>query len=195
MSREHNRADRFSQEEVERNGTMRSGKNAERENGFFNDTDPLIYRQKEMPWHRVVAHMIAEGYTYEEIAKTLGRNRRTIEEIARQPFVRQRTIAKIEENTKSEIKAFLESEVMPSLQAVVAVRNDPNSKPSEKLAAANSVLDRFLGKPTQPIQHNTKTPSEMTDEELRAQIELELSVEAEADVKPNNNEPDISEFV
>lgn len=164
--------------------------------GLVGDYVPHDWKAKrEQPYHRVVAEMLAQGYTQKEIAIMVGRDPDTITRVARQPYVRERMINNIKSNAKQEIKAFLEKEVMPSLQMVVAVRNDPTAKTSDRLSAANTILDRFLGKAAQPIQHEIKEPSTMTDEELRNQIELELTQTGTSGPQPRSVDgEDISEF-
>ena len=70
---------------------------------------------------------------------------------------------------------LLEGEVLPSLQRLKSVRDNETAKNSDVIVASNSLLDRFLGKPVQPISEDAKAPSEMSDEEIRKQIERELT--------------------
>jgi hypothetical protein len=57
-----------------------------------------------------------------------------------------------------------------AINTLAAIMDDQKAPPAARVAAANSLLDRGYGKPTQPISQTlTKIdPSTMSDEELAA---------------------------
>ena len=59
-----------------------------------------------------------------------------------------------------------------AINTLAAIMDDQKAPPAARVAAANSLLDRGYGKPTQPISQTlTKIdPSAMSDEELAAII-------------------------
>ena len=161
-------------------GTRANGENASRDEAFSGDLDPKYRIGRERPWHRTVINMSAAGYNNTEIAKAVGRSVSTVENTLRQPFAREYLIVEAKRTVQDEIRELLEGEVIPSLKALVAVRTNPEARSSDVINASNSILDRFLGKPTQPITTGAIETAEMSDAELRAQILAEQNA-----VKPN----------
>jgi len=154
------------------------GQNSKIENALVGDLDPKYLIKRELPVHRTMVNMAAAGYTSTEIAKAVGWSASAVSNVLKQPHSRQYLINEAKKTVQDDIKALLEQEVMPSIRSLVHVR-DNSDKGSEVIAASGMLLDRALGKATQPIAM-TKDPSSMSDEELREQIERELSAS-----KPN----------
>lgn len=57
-----------------------------------------------------------------------------------------------------------------AINTLAKIMNDEKTPPAARVAAANALLDRGYGKPTQPISKTLAKvdPSSMTDEELAA---------------------------
>lgn len=57
-----------------------------------------------------------------------------------------------------------------AINTLAKIMNDEKTPPTARVAAANALLDRGYGKPTQPISKTLAKvdPSSMTDEELAA---------------------------
>ena len=70
-----------------------------------------------------------------------------------------------------------------AINTLAAIMDDPKAPPAARVAAANSLLDRGYGRPTQPISQTlTKIdPSTMSDEELAAIVQNGI----QADVRPH----------
>jgi phage terminase small subunit len=145
------------------------------EGALHNDSDSVREIQQEKAIHRRFVDLQLQGYTPTEIAKQTGYSMQWVSQVLKQPFARQHFINESKKTVQEEMKDFLESEVLPSLQALKSVRDDPEARKADKIVASNSLLDRFLGKPVQPIAADAKPPSEMSDEQLRQQIERELT--------------------
>lgn len=185
----------------------KNGSNAKIEDGLFGDFDCARFVDQERPYHRVILEMVGAGYTYTEVAKFTGRSNVTVANICKQPWAREFFIKKASKNVKDEIQELLKQEVVPSLKTLVAVRDNPIARSADKITAANSLLDRFLGKPTQHLSVDEKKPTEMTDDELRTAVEKELSGERSEpanglppvpskspEIIPLRDENDFSEF-
>ena len=149
-------------------------------NALHNDSDSVRLVSQEKAIHRRFTDLQLQGYTPTEIAKLTGYSMQWVSQVLKQPFARQYFITESKKSVQDEIKEFLEAEVIPSLKFVKEVRDDVTARKSDRLSATNTILDRFLGKPTQPISTNVKPPSEMSDQELREQIEREITA-----TKPN----------
>jgi hypothetical protein len=157
------------------NQARANGDNAKLPGALNGDLDAKYLLGREKPWHRTVLQMASAGYTNREVSKFVGRSVDAVENTLRQPFAREFLINEAKKTVQDEIKALLESEALPSIRKLVSVRDGEGVRPSDVIQASNSILDRFLGKPTQPITTDAKPMAELSDEELRAQVSAELS--------------------
>ena len=156
-----------------------NGENVALEDGLHGDFDAAHKILREQPYHRTIINMSAAGYTTEEIAAFTGRNRQTVSNTLRQPWARTYLIQEAKKTVQEEIRQLLEQEAIPSIRKLVEIRVSVGAGTAADKGvakqAADSLLDRFLGKPTQPISTTEKPPSEMSDEELKAQVQRELA--------------------
>ncbi len=104
------------------------------------------------PVHQMMAYMGAAGRTVKEIAEASGYSYSQVREVLAQPAIRDEMKRIVEESGSNFIDTVLSQEVIPSIQTLVAVRDDTKEKGSTRVSAANSLLDRFLGKPTTKIE-------------------------------------------
>ena len=146
------------------------GKNSRLEDAFFNDVDPAKFWLREKPVHRKMAAMHAEGFTITEIAAATGYSWNAVSQIVRQPHAREYMINQVKQTVHDDMKAFLEAEVLPSLEVLRDVRDNEKARSSDRIAASNSILDRFLGKPTQPIKNEERPATELSTDELERQV-------------------------
>ena len=151
------------------------GENASLEDGLAGDIDCTVRLTHEKPAHRLMSEMAANGYSCEEIAKFTGYTNHHVSDVLRQPFSRERVLKTIKKTAQDEIKEFLEAEGMPSLRVIKTLRDDIQVPPAVRGAMAEKLTERFLGKPVQPFSEGAKPPCEMSDEELRQQIQRELT--------------------
>lgn len=155
---------------------VRQGRhNANLVDALVGDVDPRRYQRQEKPVHRTMVNMAAAGYTNKEIAQFTGYSTATVHEAITQPHARERIINDIKKTVQDEMKDFLEAEVLPSLKMLKAVRDGEGVRNQDRLAASNALLDRFLGKPVQPINNDAKPVSDLSDEELKAEVQRELA--------------------
>jgi hypothetical protein len=126
---------------------------------------------REKPVHATMAAMAANGYDSIEIGKHLGYSAKYVRDILNQPFAQDRMIGIAEKNSREEIKAFLEAEIMPSLNIIKSIAHNVAVAPAVRGNMANLLVERFLGKAVQPIDPNAKPVSEMKDEDLKADVE------------------------
>ena len=143
--------------------------NAVHEDALHNDRDPAYFIENEKPEHRKILDMSLAGYTAKEIAAHIGVSGGHVSNVLRQPWARVYIINQTKKTVQDEMREFLESEVMPTLKKVVSVRDDPLARRSDVLAASAQLLDRFLGKPVQPMTNTDIDPLNLTSEELEQQ--------------------------
>lgn len=69
-----------------------------------------------------------------------------------------------------------------AIETLSKIMQDEKAAPAARVAAANALLDRGFGKPTQPISQTlTKVdPSSLSDEELAAIVAQGVTVNAQA---------------
>lgn len=134
--------------------------------GLHNDIDPKWFIQREKPIHRTMIEMSMAGYTNKEIATVCETSMLGVSNTLRQPFAREYIVKNTEKTLQEELRAFLEAEALPSLNVLKAVRDNDMAKPAERTSAANSLLDRFMGKPNQSVTVTEKPLESLSEDEL-----------------------------
>jgi hypothetical protein len=162
------------------------GINTSFEGHLFGAVDPHgSLRQRhilhEKPVHRLMQLMFSKGYTIEEIAHQTGYTRLRVGDVLRQPWAQMNIVEDIKTSIHDEIKQLLEGEVLPSIMVQKQIRDDRENPAAVRLAAAESIINRFLGRPNQPITTNTTEPSKLTNSELESRVsQIVAGVEASA---------------
>lgn len=113
-------------------------------------------RNGESPIHIMMCYMVASGKSKQDIAKCTGYTPCQIGQIMRQPWFRQRFLEIAKEAGMDQVEAFVKGETLNSLETLVAIRDDVNKNGATRVSAANSILDRALGKPTVHVESETK---------------------------------------
>lgn len=119
---------------------------------LFNDRPARVDVQREKPEHRIMLVLKAQGYSNAEIAEVAGYSRVMVNTIMRQPWARARLLDMINEKGGDAIQKVLSGEILNSVDTLVEVRDDVNAGHQARLSAANSILDRALGRPTQKVE-------------------------------------------
>lgn len=163
---------------------------------LHNAGSPQFHIQKEKPEHRFLIYLFAQGHSTKEIFLQLGGEWDTelnkpipgtghytycwLTQIRKQAWFREQLTNFLHEAGKDLISAKLELEVSPSLEVVINIRDDTSLPAAVRLRAADSLIDRHLGKPVQHVKSesvHTVNSFEKSAEELNAelkQIEGEL---------------------
>lgn len=118
------------------------------------DSIPAGTILKERPIHRLWIYLHAAGASASDIAAQSGAGYKSsyISLVLRQTWARQRLVQILNETGRDRVKHFLTNEVAPSLEILREVRDDTAARKSERITAANSILDRALGKPTVHVE-------------------------------------------
>ena len=130
-------------------------------------------------WHRAAAALAAQGMSQTEIASELGRPINEICNLYKLKVFTDLISEKLRNSGK--INQFLDGMVVDSLMAVITIRDDMKTPPNVRLAAATTLLDRALGKPSNTVrQINTnETETKLDAREEIARLELEIAREKE----------------
>lgn len=137
------------------------------------DTPPSQALSHEQPVHILMCYMQASGKTIAEIAQATGYSVGGVRVITKQPWFRKRFLRITSEAGKNQVESFLASETMNSLEVLVQIRDDETEKGPTRVTAANSILDRALGKAVQHVESTSNlTVNKATDagQSLDAQI-------------------------
>lgn len=137
---------------------------------LFNSKEPNLAVKHEKPEHRIVLFLKAQGLSNREISERTGYTQPWISQLLRQPWARERLIKEISSQGRDAVSEVIKAAAEDSVWTLIDVR-DTAPRPSDKLAAANSLLDRFLGKPTQKVEQTLK---ELPADPAALQKELEL---------------------
>lgn len=137
---------------------------------------PRFENQKEQPWHRTMAWMMAKGFTQKEIAQAVSKSEATVSLAARQSFMKQMVvdiIAEFQLNDESAMN-LLRAAQGGAAQALIALATSASSE-TVKLNANREILDRVLGRPVQFVNSH-KTISSPVDPKQEAE-NLERDIE------------------
>lgn len=117
-----------------------------------------------------MADLKMQGCTIREIAAVVGYSEAAVGQILRQPFIQAYMINALKTTVQEELRAVIDAEVLPSLRTLVEVRDNTDAPAQARINAANSLLDRKLGKPNQPVsvqqQLSPEQMKRMSDKEL-----------------------------
>lgn len=145
----------------------------ESEDRLHGDKVPELTILKEQPHHRMMVYLHASGAKATDIAEQTGYTSTYVAQVLRQPWARSRLVQILKECGKDRVKHFLTHEVAPSLEVLREIRDNRSAKEASRLTAANSILDRALGKPTVHVESdntNRNVPDDMAriDQELKS---------------------------
>jgi hypothetical protein len=106
--------------------------------------------------HRIIVYLKAQGLSNREIAVKTGFTEPWVSQLTRQPWFRLRLVTELKDAGLDAIQLALKSSALDSVFTLIDIRDDAQAPKAVRVASANSLLDRFLGKATQTIQHEEK---------------------------------------
>lgn len=126
----------------------------------------------EAAWHRMALYDKARGLSNREVAAKYKVSTSMVILLTHQPWFREQMEAVIEEEGRESLRSVLEGEGLNSIYTLIDVRDNEEAKGSERVAAANSLLDRLMGKAPQTVQHVDGGRSEAAKTQDRLEREL-----------------------
>lgn len=169
--------------------THQNGVNAALPDGLYGDLDPYKTNKREQPEHRKIIELAEQGCTTKEIAAICNRSANNVSNILRQPFARERMINDLRQDTKEEFRKLLEQEVIPTLEVVKEIRDNPEARDADRLNACDQLWSRFLGRPTQPVSGPSDVdPSKLTDKEILERLASSGALDAATAPTPSGSE-------
>ncbi len=124
--------------------------------GKYLKNEPNLAILDEKPEHRLIVYLKAQGHSNKEIADRTGYTQPWISQLTRQPWFRLRLVQELKEAGQDAIDAVLKSSALDSVFTLIDLRDDNAAPKAVRAACANSILDRFRGKPVQTVQHEEK---------------------------------------
>lgn len=123
---------------------------------LHNHTAPYHVNQKERPAHRLMLEMAAKGYINKEIAETTGRTTVNVNNALRQPHSQQTLVNSIRDRVSADeqVVEVIRKNVVKAIETLAEIIDggeDGKAKYSDRIAAAEALLNRRYGKPNQPI--------------------------------------------
>lgn len=134
---------------------------------------PFYTNQKEKPAHRAMLHLAAKGYTVKEIAERMGRTPVCVNNILRQPMLQKTLVNEIQrvQGEDEQVVEVIKSNVVNAVQTLASIIRDSSAKGSDRIAAANVLLERRYGKANQPINRGTDVDlNTLSDSDLAAML-------------------------
>jgi predicted transcriptional regulator len=135
---------------------------AEDSDALYNDKLSTLRLKREKPEHRIIVLLKAQGYSNKEIAERLEVTPVMVGYVLRQPWARERLVAEISASGRDAVNELLRGAVSDAVMTLIDVNQ--NGKPGERVSAANSLLDRYYGKPTQRVETDNTHHFETVDE-------------------------------
>lgn len=105
----------------------------------------------EKPEHRRMLWFRLQGYNIKETATLTGYTPQHVSTICKQPWFQEAFCKISTEMGKDAVDAFLEGEIVPTLQKLVDLRDNAESDAVRK-SACDAILDRVRGKPTAKVE-------------------------------------------
>ena len=121
--------------------------------------------QKEKPVHRKIVALAQNGLNCKEIADMVNMAPGYVSNILRQPWARERIVSEIKKNVRDELHEAVEAMALPALERIQELAIGAKSE-TVRAAQNQYLVDRFLGRPAQPISQETANLGSLTDKEL-----------------------------
>jgi hypothetical protein len=134
---------------------------------FYNDKPANLDCLSERPEHRVMIYLRAQGKTTKEIAAATGYSYHWVGQILRQPWFKKRLVELLDSEGRDSVQNLLKAEVMPSLEKLIEIRDDPKARQADQISSVKELLDRFLGKSVAKVE--TKTTLTVQDAATEAE--------------------------
>lgn len=118
---------------------------------LFGDSGAYQVYKAEKPEHRLMLWLRLNGHTVKETATLTGYTPQTVSQVCKQSWFREAFCRLSTEMGKDVVQTLLEGEVVPTIERLIALRDGAESDAVRK-AACDSILDRFMGKPTVRVE-------------------------------------------
>lgn len=144
----------------------------EGENALFNSKLPNVAIKGEKIQHRMMCILKLKGMSNREIAKQMDSSDAWVSNVLRQPWAVEYMTGELAKEGRDSLHELLASSAVDSVYTLISMRDNEDAKPAERIQASNSLLNRYLGNPTQPIAHSGKVDMDNLPDSELAKIAL-----------------------
>lgn len=130
-------------------------------------------RQKEKPVHRLMAVLAAQGLSPSEIAEHTGMKVELVRSVLREPWAKRVVAQLLMDRGRQAAETILKSAASDSVFTLIELRDTAKSEAVRK-GCADSILDRYLGKPTQYVK-SEKVDKIMSPREKDKELDSEIA--------------------
>jgi len=131
--------------------------------------EPNLAILSEQPWHRLALYMKVKGASNRAIAKYTDKSEAWISQLMRQPWARERMAEIANEEGIDNVQAVLKGALIDSVYKLIELRDDEDVPAAVKRGCCTDLIQQYLGKPRQQVEHSVGDGMEhLSDEELRA---------------------------
>lgn len=127
---------------------------------FIGAREPVWELEHEQPWHRACAYMFALGASARSVATQMRKSQPAVQNLLRQPWFQKMVNELMAQEGNKDIMQLFKAEQYNSLCTLVTLRDDEETPAAVRLKAADSLLDRGTGKPTQRIEVSREATSD-----------------------------------
>lgn len=125
------------------------------------------FYKKERWEHRLIAYLKAQGLSNKEIAERVNYSLTAVSQILQLPWVVSLIETEVRSNGQAAVQKMLSATVVDNINTYLEIRDNALARPADRIAAADRLMDRFFGKPNQPITTTASVDVKtLTDEEL-----------------------------
>jgi transcriptional regulator with XRE-family HTH domain len=143
------------------------------EDRLHNSLEPNLGIIHEKPEHRAMVYMKAQGLSNNEVAEKTGYSVSWVSQICRQPWFRKQLIKELKNAGVDAVRKCIQAAALDSVFTLIDLRDDIKAPAAVRSRNADSLLDRYLGKATQHLEHSLpSTPSSEEMHELDHQISV-----------------------
>jgi hypothetical protein len=130
---------------------------------FYGKAKPSHVLAVEKMHHRLIITLKAKGMTNVAIAAELSVTPATVSNVLRQDWARERLAKLIHDSGKDVIRGVLEGACLDSVYKLIDLRDAKETPPAVVKASCDSLIDRYLGKPTQHVEVEQSTTVNHSD--------------------------------
>lgn len=145
---------------------------------FGQTTDPQVAIQKETPAHAEMIRLRVMGHTIKQIAYVTGFTPVHVGNVLRQPWAREKINLLCKELNITSAMEIIERAVPSAALKLVELMDDPLSTRETQGKNAKELLDRYLGKPKERVEHSGSLDlDKLSDKDLAALLPPTLRID------------------
>jgi len=143
------------------------------ESFLHNQQLPSVLIKHSKVEHRIMLYMKAQGASNREVAEALDYSDAQVSQITRQPWFMHDLKDLLETLGEDLVRTVLKGAALDSVMTLINVRDNAKTPATVQVTAANSLLDRFFGKPKTSVDVNHTSGKQPTPAD-QAAIDREI---------------------